>query len=227
MEHNVKRIQAPMTNLRPEMLKAKTPTSTPQKPIVQAKQTPTKVVHKHAKVEICEKHKSYKVAYEPQSGQQMCNLCLFELQAVKSEETKEPQHLFTALITRDLKRKFDREYKIYKDSLCEVAEVDPDNVKSHMVSQVQEFFAAVRNQVKVVRQEVTGRVKGSKALQDLETLIAQNGEYFGANAGVDLAKEKDQFDQKLARGRFATVVKRQEYYGNLIKIVDEANDHMQ
>lgn len=42
--------------------------------------------------------------------------------------------MFTALITRDLKRKFDKEYKTYKDGLCDVAEVDPDNVKKLMIS---------------------------------------------------------------------------------------------
>ena len=49
----------------------------------------------------------------------------------------------------------------------------------------------------------------------------------GPNAGVDLAREKDLFDQKLAKGRYATVVKRQEYYNSIIKILDEANSHMQ
>ena len=52
--------------------------------------------------------------------------------------------LFTALITRDLKRKFDREYKAYKDGLCDVAEVEPDNVKELMMFQANEFFANVK-----------------------------------------------------------------------------------
>ena len=183
--------------------------------------------HQHAMVELCEKHKQYKVAYEPHSGQQMCNQCLFEIQAVKAENAGEPQKMFTALITRDLKKKFDQQYKTYKDSLCDVAEVDPENVKKLMISQVKEFFATVRGQVKFVRSDIGQRVKTSQALVDLERLIAQNEEYFGPNAGFDLAREKDQFDQKLARGRFATVVKRQEYYNSIIKILDEANNHMQ
>ena len=121
----------------------------------------------------------------------MCNQCLFELQTVKTEAFQEPQRMFTALITRDLKRKFDREYKQYKDSLCDVAEVDPGNVKKLIVTQVHDFFTNVRNQVKQVRAEINGRVKSSQALIDLEVLIAQNEEYMGPNAGLDLAKEKD------------------------------------
>lgn len=157
----------------------------------------------------------------------MSNQFLFELQRVKTESTAEPQPMFIALITRDLKRKFDSQYMQYKDSLCDVAEVDPKNVKALMFTQVQDFFTNVRTHVKQVRHEINSRVKSSKALTDLEILIAHNEEYMGANAGVDLTREKEQFDQKLARGRYASVVKRQEYYNSVIKILDEASAHMQ
>jgi hypothetical protein len=114
---------------------SQTPMQTPQKTIVPAANQAKPIkIHAHAKVEICEKHKMYKVAFEPVSGQQMCNQCLFEMQRVKAEVSQEPQQMFTALITRDLKRKFDGHYKQYKDSLCDVAEVDPKNVKAQMVT---------------------------------------------------------------------------------------------
>jgi hypothetical protein len=233
MEHT-KRIQAPISSIRPDMVKSKPMSMMPPQKVMPAQFPPAAqpvtakpIAKPNAKVEMCEKHKQYKVAYEPISGQQMCNQCLFEMQSVKTETVQEPQKMFTALITRDLKRKFDKEYKQYKDSLCDVAEVDPTNVKTLMVNQVTDFFANVRNQVTVVRTEIKERVKTSKALTDLEVLISQNEEYMGPNAGLDLAKEKDLFDQKLARGRYATVVKRQEYYNSVIKILKDASDHMQ
>ena len=39
------------------------------------------------------------------------------------------QAMFTALMTREIKNNFDSLYKTYKENLCEVAEVDPQNVK--------------------------------------------------------------------------------------------------
>lgn len=41
-----------------------------------------------------------------------------------------------------------------------------------------------------------------------------------------MQREKEIFDSKLQRGRFATVVKRQEYYGSVIKILEDADRHM-
>jgi hypothetical protein len=52
--------------------------------------------------------------------------------------------LFTALITRDLKRKYDKEYQTYKDGLCDIAEVDPEHVKAHMLTQAKDFFKNIR-----------------------------------------------------------------------------------
>ena len=57
--------------------------------------------------------------------------------------------------------------------------------------QIKEFIAIVQGQVKFVRSDIGQRGKTSSALVNLERLIPQNEEYFGPNAGFDLAKEKD------------------------------------
>lgn len=92
MEH--KRVQAPLSTIRPEMVKPKpTPQKVAQpiiKPAAPVSSVKTIRLHHHDKLELCEKHKQYKVAYEPVSGQQMCNQCLFEIQAVKAESQGEP-----------------------------------------------------------------------------------------------------------------------------------------
>ena len=38
-------------------------------------------------------------------------------------------HMFTALMTREIKTNFDTLYKGYKDGLCDVAEINHANVK--------------------------------------------------------------------------------------------------
>lgn len=48
----------------------------------------------------------------------------------------------------------------------------------------------------------------------------------GPNAGVDLEREKEKFDKKLQLGRFAHVVKQQEYYNGIINVLEKANNHM-
>lgn len=95
----------------------------------------SKVRQQMAGREKCEKHRAYKVAFDADSNSLMCNQCLFEQQLAKSGPSKPEQlefnqhHMFTALMTRDLKNKFDSFYKGYKDGLCDVAEIDHDHVK--------------------------------------------------------------------------------------------------
>ena len=74
---------------------------------------------------------------------------------VKLEEHELNQnHIFTALMTRDLKTKFDSLYKTYKDGLCDVAEIDHDNVKELLLGQAKTFFSHMRSKVTSIRHDV-------------------------------------------------------------------------
>ena len=134
--------------------------------------------------------------------------------------------MFTALMTRELKTKFDREYKTYKDSLCDVAEIDHENVKQLLLSQAKNFFGSMRSKGASLRHDVNQKIQSSKALISLEELIEANGEYFGEKAGEPLEREKEAFDRKLEKGRFASVVKNQTFYKEVINTLDKANSHM-
>ena len=65
----------------------------------------------------------------------------------------------------------------------------------------------MRTRLQTVRHDVNQKVSQSQALRSLEELIKANGEYFGDGAGEMLAKEKVEFDQKVAKGRYATLCK--------------------
>lgn len=81
-------------------------------------------------MEKCQKHNLFKTAYDIEKKVDMCNKCLFEQQsAAKSHSNSGLESgksnlgkaqkmqqfgMFTALITRDLKNKFDTQYVNYK-----------------------------------------------------------------------------------------------------------------
>lgn len=121
--------------------------------------------------ETCEKHnKALKIAFDAVTGTLVCNQCLFEQQLEQShssvEVKQEPaeynqSHVFTALITRELKTKFDELYRGYKEGLCDVAEIDHANVRDMLVGQARQFFASVRSRVQTVRHDVNQRVSAS------------------------------------------------------------------
>jgi len=68
------------------------------------------------------------VAFDPATNKMKSNLELFEERRTKNEQLP----MFTALISRDVKQRFDLEYKSYKKQSSELNFVDPDFVKIKM-----------------------------------------------------------------------------------------------
>ena len=84
--------------------------------------------------------------------------------------------MFTALVTRDLKKKFDSVYTDYKLNRDNVSDIKPSHVQSHLVRQTSEYFKALREQVCHTKLNVRERIKNSTKLQQLEQLLGQNQE---------------------------------------------------
>ena len=68
------------------------------------------------------------VAFDPVTGQQISNQQLFS----QRHQQPHPQ-MFTALVTRDLKKKFDGVYTDYKLNRDNVSDIKPSRVQSHLV----------------------------------------------------------------------------------------------
>ena len=79
--------------------------------------------------------------------------------------------MFTAIITREVKKKYDQAYKNYKENLCDTSEIEVANVKEQMISQVTEYFKSIRSQVQTLRTQVNQRITQSTCLKELETLL--------------------------------------------------------
>ena len=92
----------------------------------------------HAKYE---KVKTSSVAFDPSTNQLMSNQSLFNSSSQTQREDFNHKFMFTALITKELKQKFDSLYKTYKEGLCDIAEIDHHNVKELLLEQAKEFFA--------------------------------------------------------------------------------------
>ena len=75
-----------------------------------------------------EKVKTSSVAFDPATNTLMSNQSLFNSSSQTREDFNQ-KFMFTALITKELKQKFDSLYKTYKEGLCDIAEIDHQNVK--------------------------------------------------------------------------------------------------
>lgn len=72
------------------------------------------------------------------------------------------------------------------------------------------------------------RIKNSDSLRELEKICEQNKEFIpdGSQKQDQFEKEKKIFDEKIGKGRFAYLVKRQEFYRDLIESLESSSARM-
>lgn len=71
------------------------------------------------------------------------------------------------------------------------------------------------------------KIQQSESLKELEKLICQSKEFMPDRSGDDhFEREKRFFDEKVSKGRYAYIVKHEEYYQNLINSLDSSSVKM-
>ena len=135
----------------------------------------------------------------------MCNTCIFE---EKVQDLK-----FTAVVVKELKERFSKEFERYRHSLASMGDADPKLVKDQIQISVTHFFNQLREKVQDLRRNVMSQIEGSESWKNLEQVVQQNQEFFkhvseGDNRKDLFEDEKRKFDDKISKGRFAYVVKR-------------------
>lgn len=72
------------------------------------------------------------------------------------------------------------------------------------------------------------RIKSSDSLKELEKILENSREFFPNehNTLDHFEREKQLFDSKIDQGRFAYLVKRQDFYQNLIGSLESSSEKM-
>ena len=89
------------------------------------------------------------VGFEKDTNKLVTLKDLFETAKVKSEASGV---LFTPLITKQLKRKYDGAYASYKEGRADLSEVEPEYVKELLKKNCSEYFDKLRYHIDECRQ---------------------------------------------------------------------------
>lgn len=131
------------------------------------------------------------MGYEKDSNKLVTLKDLYEGAKVKQESSGV---MFTPLITKQLKKRFDAAYTTYKDSIGDVSEVEPDCVRELLKTKCNDFFTELKGEVERLKSEVREKILNSEASKDLEKLICENREIFDPQVGETFEKQKEKFD---------------------------------
>lgn len=79
-----------------------------------------------------------------------------------------------------------------------------------------------------MQRQSMSKIQQSDSLRELERIIEQSREFLPdqAKTGDHFEREKRLFDEKIGKGRFAYLVKRQEFYQDLIQSLEKSSEKM-
>eukprot|EP00347_Sterkiella_histriomuscorum_P001966 403369982 len=173
--------------------------------------------------ELCQKHNEQKVAFDRDSNQLLCNKCIFENQKIKSESSNaHSQTVFTPLITKDIKKRYDQAYKVFTERATNIEDIEPEKVKKLLIQQVRNYFQELRNQLKNQQSVVNQKIQSSETLKKLEDIMEKNSNFFSSDAGKVFFSEQKKFDGKLQRSRYASIITHKDFFNDILSKVDES-----
>jgi len=103
-------------------------------------------------------------------------------------------------------------------------QTNPDLVKQQVRSMIGEFFSNLKGKVRELQRDVMENIKNSENLKNLEQTLEKSKEFIQHDKSQPdhYEKEKKIFDEKVSKGRYAYVVKRGEFYNNLIDNLEKS-----
>lgn len=84
----------------------------------------------------------------------------------------------------------------------------------------------MRAQVKFCHDQFTEKIRKSQALSELDAIFEKNKLVFDTKSGEGFDDHKDQFDAKIKKYRFASIIKRKPFYDELISKIDSTRENM-
>ena len=162
--------------------------------------------------ELCPIHHVEYVAYDQESGQTLCNGCIYD---------KKYDHLvFNAVVAKKLQAVYDEKFAQYKKSLQRMQGVSSDLIASQLQGSMQSFFGNLKAHIQSIHQDVLSRLRNSKNLRELEDILKSAESYFNDSQTQSFKMEKDRFEQTISQGKYAMVAINKCHYDRVISKLD-------
>jgi CRISPR/Cas system Type II protein with McrA/HNH and RuvC-like nuclease domain len=89
---------------------------------------------------------------------------------------------------------------------------------------IGEYFQGLKAKVRELQANVMENIKQSENLRNLELTLEKSKEFIQLDPSLPdhFEREKQIFDEKLKKGRYAFVVKKRDFYNNLIENLEKS-----
>jgi ribosomal protein S17E len=123
--------------------------------------------------EVCTKHGATIVAFEKETGETLCEKCVY------LGQVENP--VFTAVVAKQVKRKFDSEFNTFEKLCEELLSINQHEVRNRIQESVTVFFDACRTKIDELEQLTVAKVENSKNLNELVGILDETHNYMEDN----------------------------------------------
>jgi ribosomal protein S17E len=166
--------------------------------------------------EVCTKHGNPIVAFEEKDGSTLCEECVFKGHVEKP--------IFTAVVTKQIKKAFDTEYSTFEKLCEELMSIKQNEVRNRIQESVTLYFDSIRDKIDELEEKTVAKIENSKNLNDLVGILEETHGYMEQNCVAEkYDSERTKLDFKVSEVRYTYVSQRKQHYDETISEIERDN----
>lgn len=159
--------------------------------------------------EVCAKHGNPIVAFEDKTGETLCEKCVY------LGEVEQP--VFTAVVAKDVKKRFDVEYNTFEKLCGELMSIDQNEVKTRIQDSVSQLFDSIRAKCDELEEKTVSKIETSTNLNELIRTLDGMHSYMDENEIAEkYDSERTRLDMKISEIRYTYVCQRKQAFDQTI-----------
>lgn len=123
--------------------------------------------------EVCTRHGNPIIAFEESDGSTLCEECVFKGHVEKP--------VFTAVVTKQIKKAFDTEYSTFEKLCEELMSIKQNEVRNRIQESVTLYFDSIRDKIDELEEKTVAKIENSKNLNDLVGILEETHNYMEQN----------------------------------------------
>lgn len=166
--------------------------------------------------EVCVKHGNPIIAFEEGDGSTLCEECVFNGHVEKP--------VFTAVVTKLIKKRFDSEYSTFEKLCEELMSIKQNEVRNRIQESVTLYFDSIRERIDELEEKTVAKIENSKNLNDLVGILEETHNYMEQNCVAEkYDSERTKLDFKVSEVRYTYVSQRKQHYDEIIGEIENDN----
>lgn len=174
---------------------------------------------KRESIELCDKHNACIIAYEEETGNTLCEKCVYQDGANKP--------VFTASVAHQIEKHFEKEYIEFQRLIRDFREINTATITKKIQVSIGKFFDLFRHKIDELESKTVSKINQSSNLASLMDTVDTMGEYLETEKiSEKYNSQRDRIKRKIDSNRYTYLCQRREEFDEVTEELKEDNVKM-